>query len=168
MRRWGGGNADRRRDAGLGIVGVDDRLGDVCSGGKPEHAAVLLTGVENQVEALLLGIGLHHVKDLLADLLKGLLAVILGVALKVLCLTLQSLGFVVDGAHAVLALDIAEGGSGILKLLFQGIDLLIFGLEFLFPWLVFLAEVSDIALEFVGLTNGCLELDDGDFGGAGN
>ena len=104
----------------------------------------------------------------MADLLEGLLTVLLFAGLEVLGSALEGLGLVVDDAHAILAIQVADVGASILKLLFEGLDLLVLSLELRFLRLILLAEVGDIALKFIGRGDSTLKLDDGNFGSASN
>ena len=157
----------RRWNAGLGVVGLDHGFGDVGGRHRPQDIAVLLAGIENEAEALLLSKGDHDLANFVGDLVERLLAILLLAALQVLGRALQLLGLVVDGAHFGFAVDVTDGGGTVLELLFEGFDFLVLRLQLGFLRLVLLTQIGDVALEFIGLSHSTLELDDGNLCGCG-
>src|SRR6202050_2097599 len=86
----------RSRNARLGVVSLDYSFRDVPARHRPQHAAVLLVGIQNHAESLLLRVGDHHRSHLVGNLPKGVLAGFLLVVLQVLALALHVLRLVVD------------------------------------------------------------------------
>src|SRR6266700_2847830 len=95
-RRCAGGLGWGRRNAGLGVVRFDDRLGDVGRIHRVEHWGLLLSHVENQRVAVLLGVGRKHVIYLRRQALVHLLHLVLEIVGSILAVALQLLLLVVD------------------------------------------------------------------------
>src|SRR5581483_10274749 len=122
----------------------------------------------HQIKALSLRIGLHRVKDLLANLLEGLLAVGLLVVAQIFGRALQGFGLVVNAPQPGLAIRVAQRRARVLQLLLHGFDFGVLLLQRLLARSVLLLQISVIALEFVGLADRLLEVDDRNLGGARN
>ena len=102
--RWGaagacGGGAEH---AGGYVVGIDDGLGDVGFTLPPEHGGKLLLSadVEEQGEAVILGVFDCSAAELLGDLAVGFLDIGVVGVLSIFDVALESLGLVVDGLEA--------------------------------------------------------------------
>ena len=93
----------RRRswDAGGYVVGIDGGLGDVCFTLPPEHGGKLLlsTDVEEESEAVILGVFHCSAAELLSDLAVGFLDIGVVGVLSIFDIALESLGLEIGRAH---------------------------------------------------------------------
>jgi hypothetical protein len=174
VARCGGGTAlgcgSLRRgsgDAGGYVVGIDGGLRDVGFTLPPEDGGKLLLSadVEEESEAVVLGILDSGSAELLSDLAVGFLDVGVVGVLRIFDVALKGLCLVVDGLEAGSALFIGDGGGESLVLLFEGLEFSGLGVDGGFLGLVLFLDIEDSALAFVGSDDTLFECDDGDLGG---
>jgi hypothetical protein len=161
----------RRRscDAGSYVVGIDGGLGDIGFTLPPEHGGKLLLSadVQEQGEAVILGILNRSAAELLGDLAVRFLDIGVVGVLSIFDVALESLGFVVDGLHAAGTLLVGDGGGECLVLLLERIELSGLGIDGVLLGLVLFLNIEYGALTFVGGDDTLLKRDDGDLCGNG-
>jgi hypothetical protein len=157
----------RRRswDAGGYVVGIDDGLGDIGAALPPEDGGKLLLAafIQQEGEAVILGILNRSAAELLGDLAVGFLDIGVVGVLSIFDVALESLGLVVDGLHAGSALFVGDGCGEGLVLLLEGIDLSGLGVDGSFLGFVLFLDVENGALTFVGGDDTLLKRNDGNF-----
>jgi hypothetical protein len=155
--------------AGRYVVGIDGGLGDVGFTLPPEDGGKLLLSadVEEESEAVILGILDSGSAELLSDLAVGFLDIGVVGVLSIFDIALERLSFVVDGFEARCALLVGDGGGEGLVLLLEGLEFSGRGVDDSFLGLVLLLDLEDSALSFVGSDDTLLESDDGDLCGDG-
>ena len=158
----------RRRScyAGSYVVRVDDGLGDIGAALPPEDGGkLLLSGafVEQDGEAVILGILDCSAAELLGDLAVGFLDIGVVRVLGIFDVALESLGLVVDCLEASGALLVGDGGGESLVLLLEGIDFSGLRVDGILFGLVLFLDIEYGALAFVGGDDTLLERNDGDF-----
>ena len=123
--------------------------------------------IEDDGVAVLLGIRVQHVVNLLSKRAIEFLHLVLEVVLGVFGRAIKLLLFVIDGLGACSALGLAEGSSLSLKLLSEIVNFVIQSLQLGLLGRVLLLQVRKSSLPLIRLCNGRLERDDGDLGWAG-
>jgi len=163
------GRSLRRRscDAGGYVVGINRGLGDVGFTLPPEDGGKLLLSadVEEEREAVLLGILDCRAAELLRDLAEDFLDIgVVGVR-GIFDIALESLGLVIDGLETCGTLLVRDGGGESLVLLLEGLEFSRLGVDGGLLGLVFLLNLEGGALGFVGRDDALFESDDGNLCG---
>jgi len=161
----------RRRscDAGGYVIGIDGGLGDIGFALPPEDGGKLLlaTDVEEQGEAVILGVFDCSAAELLGDLAVRFLDIGVVGILSVFNVALESLGLVVDGLETAGALLVGDGGGESLVLLLERVELSGLGVDGGLFGLVLFLDFEYGALAFVGGDDTLLKRNDGNLGGNG-
>ncbi len=156
--------------AGRYVVGIDSGLGDVGFTLPPEDGGKLLLcipDVQEEGEAVILGILDRGAAELLSDLAEGFLDVGVVGVLSIFDIALEGLCLVVDGFEAGSALFIGDGGGESLVLLLEGLELRGLRVDGVLLRLVLLLNFESRALGFIGSDDTLFEGDDGDLCGDG-
>ena len=128
----------RSGNAGLGVVGLHHGLGDIHRAGRPQNRARLAGDIQNHREAILLGILVQNLDQLLADAVGNLVLLRLDVRVRIFVIALQQLLLGVD-----LLQQLATGL--VVQLVALGVELLLQLVNFLVQVFQFAAASGRIS-----------------------